>query len=574
MNPLRHLIFVLAASALLAACTTPKVRITKDADRIDSLPANHGIVVAQVVDASNNEYPINYITLAPKDVYEAEENQFARTEALPNAGVGMKSWSSHYVSVVEAGEYSLSDLRVFYVRGEYIYSSDIGISPAFGTFEVRPGQITNLGTIIYYKKPDGDRYSNVVVRSDSFQAGPELVFSQYPSLAQDLSSEPLSWTPDDYESERFSQYLSVVQNPTGFGSAVAMGDELLLLSKAGVILRRNESGEWNLDIVESDVNLLAFDKNDRGDEVVAGELGTLFFRASGDPDWTSIPPPVPFHTTPGVALGSDGHIYAHVEGNRTITVYRALPGSQPDWEAVMQFDRREGWRAIEEISTSRYSRDAQERPKALIETSYFNLDGRDYFLTDGIVSELDFDALRGEEIKTGFKVLEIGPFTEHLVSKSVGNSWTGKSTVRVASGWDDDWRKMELRLDACPDQEGPSDRNTCAPGQTRRFTNHDLVSSPYFVSEETGYALMKFRRPFSFSADTEEDEPFIAVTYTGGATWISFAPDVEVPKYCTELLPPHRANSLLIACNGTTGRIYEFDLETKRLDLQWEPNAF
>ena len=69
---------------------------------------------------------------------------------------------------MKAGSYSLHSIRAFHTRGDFWYERWAGADAQFGTFDVKPGQVTDLGTIIYYPKPEKDKYIKCIAENNSF----------------------------------------------------------------------------------------------------------------------------------------------------------------------------------------------------------------------------------------------------------------------------------------------------------------------------------------------------------------------------------------------------------------------
>ena len=120
---------------------------------------NQGVVVVRVINASAYPLPFNQVTITPKNLNESKKIKPSRLRALPVATTG----STIFSSPVTSGSYSLDSIRSFHIQGEFWYSRWAPADAKFGTFDVEAGKVTDLGTIIYYPKPEQDKYLNTIL---------------------------------------------------------------------------------------------------------------------------------------------------------------------------------------------------------------------------------------------------------------------------------------------------------------------------------------------------------------------------------------------------------------------------
>lgn len=562
---------VLAMLAVLGACVESKVNVVLDAETLEFIPPGNGVVIVRVVDASGSPYPVNHVTFAPQDVFEAAENKFVRINAASDSGFEGGVTSSQYVGVFESGEYSLSDLYSYHFFGEFYFQNMISVSPTFGTFAVQPGKVTNLGTVIYYTKPEGDRYSDVVARNDSFDTAIDYLKANYRAVADDVTNldSPLGWTADDHESDRYTHYLSVVQNPVAFGETILFDDETVILAKAGTMLRSDNDGSWSFDAVESDLNLLGFDKNDRGDEVVAGEFGTVFFRSSQNQQWTRMMPPETGATIHSIVVNNQQQVFAYVEREREVLLYQGELSADPRWRAVLSYRNIRGWQPVSAATQSESSTSG----KRVSNVNYARIDGAYYFIEGGKLFAMNFAGLEWSPVNIGFRISGLAPFRRRLTAYSGANRWNLRAVYRTGSELGADWNRITGRLDRCPNEPKTSGSVACPESRIERYRNFQHKSDPYFVSRTEGYSIMQHLATAS-KARGALDDPFLVKSTDGGGTWFRFEPADELPGYCTRLLPTRKDGTLLVGCHGTSGRIYELDIERLTYKTVREPSVF
>ena len=100
----------------------------------------------------------------------------------------------------------------------------------------------------------------------------------------------------------------------------------------------------------------------------------------------------------------------------------------------------------------------------------------------------------------------------------------------------------------------------------------EFFGYPLFVSKDTGYAIMK--RSVSGIARSQPNTPILAITSDGGASWVEYVGQDDFPKFANLILPSTKPGFLTVVSNGSTGKIYDFEIEEKTFELRWEPNTF
>lgn len=154
---------------LLTGCATD-TNLLATLDTKTVLMPDQGIVVVRIVNATDYPLPMNQVTIAPDNLNESDKVKFDRLSALDVDLDG----STVFASPTKAGTYALSSIRAYHFRGDYYYSHFAATDAKFGTFQIKAGQVTDLGTIIYYHKPQEDKYLQMLVRAPETSTGEVL----------------------------------------------------------------------------------------------------------------------------------------------------------------------------------------------------------------------------------------------------------------------------------------------------------------------------------------------------------------------------------------------------------------
>jgi len=552
----------------LGGCLPSKILLVPDAGELTELPAQKGVVAVRVIDLGNG-IPLQFVTFAPLDLNEVDENQFKRLRAYSMS----KRRTGVFVSAVEAGEYSLSDLYGVISAGDYIFSRRIDATPAFGTFSVQPGQLTNLGTILYYPAPNEDTYTDRLVRNEAFPGLETLIEEDFSALESSLGSRsvPLGWHEDDSAGDRLSTYLSAIQNPLVFDASAVFEDETIIISRVGGMLRQDMNGDWTFDGVETDAALVAIDKNANGDHIVTSEDGEVFLRRAHESDWQPVQVPDTEGKVVAVSFGDQQTQYAFVAGQHTIAQFKGNDGLAPDWRLEHIYRQDRGWQPFDPNDDARkivleYKPDggAKKLPYDELDGVSFANAGRQFLLST-LERVYVFDKSTGavKELDTRFKTLAVVTNGRTVVAKG-GLNWASDPVSHWAESPDGPWTKVSNRIDRCPGERHEARTDRCLDGRTRKFTHGRHGGEPYLAPNGRLYSIM-----------TVADKPtFLASSRPTSKHWVQVDTADEFPEYCNRILPSRQDNTLLIGCSGTTGRIYEYDIAEGTYRLVREPAAF
>jgi hypothetical protein len=147
-------VFVILTLLLLGGCAN-QVNMLPSLQKTTNIADDQGVVVARIINASNYRFPFNQLTVNPENVNESTTIKPERLVAIKQSVGG----STVFSAPIKAGHYSLSSIRAFHVVGDYSYSRFVSADAQMGTFEVKPGVVTDLGTLIYYPKVQEDKYT-------------------------------------------------------------------------------------------------------------------------------------------------------------------------------------------------------------------------------------------------------------------------------------------------------------------------------------------------------------------------------------------------------------------------------
>lgn len=554
---------LLLVAVYLAACA-PQVNMRPVLSKDSVVAPGEGMVVARIVNASGGGLPFNQLTIAPDNV---NASKAIKPERLLSARPALNG-TTVFASPIKAGHFSLSSIRAFHSNGNGWYSRYASTTPELGTFEVKPGAVTDLGTLIYYPKPQEDRYLDLVVRAPGSEPG-EVLSKHFPFYSYD---EVLSWLPDDNQGERENAFISVAQNPITYTEHIKAPDgSLYFLGKLGVILRRDANGAWSIDAVDTLLDLSAMAVNQRGDMAVGGSEGKLFIKYMGQ-QWQDISFDHPYHIEQLLFRDDDSLDLLATKGT-SLFVYRASIGGQElDWSEINQYALISGW-SNHQIPVSEDSATSKRKfAEDIYSITLFELDSRSLITVRtqsntqspifGRVNRKTFEydpaswsiIKEANELKIS-SVVEAGNAT--LGIKMPGFwSWDGRTDYfiyRENSGWSE----MSTHAYYCSDGKPRPESKVCSsndvqtPGRRKTFT---LRTVPWFVSPTNGLAIVSFNRSSMWSAKREY-EVKILDTNDGGNSWT--VTDRELPlKYCSSIIPD-LDDVLLLSCSGATGDFYE-----------------
>jgi hypothetical protein len=522
-----------------------------------------GVVVAKVINVGASVFPFNQFTITPKNVKASKDVKYPRLQAMEDP----YGDTSLFASAVPAGEYSLENVRSFFLIGEYIYSiwADGGVN--FGVFKVEPGKITDLGTFIAYRKVDGDKYSTRLVRIPN--SDNEDLIKQYRPFLGYNKENLLTWQDDGLDSDRQSAYLALAQNPSLFVDRyLSPNGSLFMLGKLGAILERTKSGEWKDHLLETNSDLYAIAQDPKGRLIVGGAQGALFFKDNHD--WKDISFDVATRID-GVKWLPNGEALLYMAQNGTGVIMQGNPAlAKPDWKKISSYVAYKGWQDASGtplVTNETIPKNIRSRQR-VISLGFENFLGNDYvrvaiqqaggnkeFNTMDRVDNKIFKASANNQLtyasELSGKMDRIFQAGQVSIGLKVAGfwSWTGRDAYYRYDTDSKTWVEIKTSVDNCPGARSEVrrckvDGKTLLRNESFRFT-----SRPLFMSQNKGFATVQVVTAY------ERREPIMVETLDGGKSWRKSK--VTFPgKFCTDLIP-EITDRIMLYCSGVSGDVYE-----------------
>ncbi len=554
--------------AFLLGCETSQVNMNDAITDSTPIAENEGLVVARIVDARQRSLPFNHLTLTPENVNAASDIKYERAVSSPPR----TNASTVFASAIPAGKYAVSSVRSYYANSQYWYDFGARAETTMGTFEVRPGHITDLGTLVVYPKVNDDTYNTIVFRLPENNLG-EILSIHYPFYTFN-PHHLLTWDEDGRADDRLNTYISAAQNPVVFNDNLTTDSgHTYFLSQFGVLVERNPDGEWNLDAVDTHFGLKTIAENSRGDTAVGSEEGLIYWRQSGG-EWKEAS--LDEHLIVNhLYFTDDDRIYAIASSATDLEIYRADASQEIlDWELFNSHNSVSGWltnpipaeqiksfkkRSIissnfyelngEFILTHRTTRNAGDLASYNVKTEYFRYDPETW----------DVEPL--EKKPEMVEVLAAGSATLGINDPGFWSFQQKSNYFRYQSS-DDAWVKIPTSItcpswgeEFSPSLEGICRKSTKPESSSKKSTKgFDFLSVPWFEEDGHGVAIVKFSIG-NFWAAQADVEVRILETEDGGLSWN--ITDRELPKpYCSSIVGTV-SDVLLLSCNGATGDFYE-----------------
>lgn len=553
-------------------CVAPAVYLVDPLSESTVMEAEQGYVIARVVNAGNVAYPLNYLTIAPKNLNESSTIKPTRLSAL-NSTYGE---STIFASPVVAGEYSLASIRSYHSNGERWYSRWINGEVSIGTFEVKPGVVTDLGTIIYYPKSQGDRYIETLLRSPG-ENNAKIVKSLLPFFQYE-ADESIGWNEDENDSDRHALYSSAVQNPVVYNRRYLAPDgSVYFIGKLGTIIKRTASAEWLLDAVDTDSDLVTVAQSLSGDLLVGGEQGALFAKRKGA-SWQSLSLDARYSVRDIRFYSAELADIIVVDSSQLRVLRGRLDQNIAEWKTMASYRPYAGW--VDQYGNS------QNIGKRKVGSSGL----RRKIVKSASITEINgtHHLFMSEESGTEFSIFNHTRNFEYsydpdtwLIKKSKGfdkgidrvlNAGKAKLGIDEAGAWitwntylrfDDEtntWGKIATRIDRCPHIKSKHTGRCMIDGRERtRFKKFTFLSVPVFSTSNDAIAFVSVRKaPTGFmGTKPAESESVVVKTSNGGVSWQKT--DIEIPgERCTNTVP-EAEGVLLVSCFGSSSDLYQSD---------------
>lgn len=565
MRPALYRLSLVVLSLYLAACAG-QVNMRPAITTTTVFAPGDGIVVARVINASGGGLPFNQLTITP-------DNVNASTDIKPERLLSLRpqlNGNTVFASGIQAGYYSLASLRSFYSNGNGWYSRFASTTPELGTFEVKPGVVTDLGTLIYYPKPQDDRYLDMVLRAPEGDQG-DVLEKYFPFYKH---KEIIGWLPDDNQDDREASFISVVQNPITYTDHIKGPDgSLYFLGKLGIIVKRDAAGTWSLDAVDTVLDLTTLAANNRGDLLVGGTEGRLFIKQA-DQQWQDISLEHQFHIE-HLQFYDDDTIELLASTAATLHIYRAAAAGLEQgiqWSELNSYRRHTGWASSDILKEESKNPKKPVRIENIYSTTLSSVESRALITvrTQSPSSDAIFGQVKRQMFEYDPVSWSIKNMADDVEISAIVDAGSAKLGVKMPGFWSWDgrpdyfiykdnggWEEVNTFIYSCRNGEQPSASNHCGdadpPVKARRkaFT---LKSVPWFVSPNDGLAIVTFTA-VDFWSGKRDHEVKILDTADGGKSWT--VTDNELPhKYCSSVIP-ELEDVLLVSCGGATGDFYE-----------------
>lgn len=280
--------FLLIASVFLSVltlsgCATVHHEVAPPLSEYKRPTAQEGVVVVKIVDLNKHPRIFNYISFTPEDINANDNAKFQDLFAVEPVVEG----NATFAAMLKPGRYSLGSYGYDYGEGARRQFKWYYNKVDFGTFEVKAGKVTDLGTLIHYPKPSDGGYINQLIRVPNASLG-QVLENHYPYFEFD-KNDILTWLDDGSDDLHEASFASVAQNPLNFKYIKRKDDgSIHFLSPLGVVLIRDAKGEWHLDAVETNMLLTALDFSVANETLLGGQEGALFYKQTNDADWQNV----------------------------------------------------------------------------------------------------------------------------------------------------------------------------------------------------------------------------------------------------------------------------------------------
>ena len=533
-----------------------------------------GVVVVRVINASAYPLPFNQLTITPKNLNESKEVKPSRLQALTIS----TTRNTIFSSPVKAGSYSLNSLRAFHIRGDYWYSRWAGTDAQFGTFNVEPGKTTDLGIIIYYPKPQEDKYLNTVLRQPSIKLG-DTLHDYFPFY--DFSPEQLlTWTEDEYQEERDTLFSSVAQNPVTFNTKyLAPDNSVYFIGKLGVILKRTAAHEWEIDAIDTNYDLFAITQNEHGDIAIGGDEGVVFYKPVNG-EWQDISIDNSHHIEE-LHFTKNGYLelVSRTDTNAYV-MHKPITNYSEKWKTIISYNSLQGWQGSNgKILSSIRKKEKSNKPK--IKRILSVAVNRDNDIKTVTISQQstrsEFVFSSGKKTTYEFNpedwfISEFKNNTDVAIDTQI-NAGAVKMGIEFAGFWSlngkptyykqdlvtDQWVKIASSLKSCKEGYKVSGKYCVAinNSNTRIKINNksfNFTSTPWFKNNNEGTAIVSFS-DYNFWTGNRSSETAIMNTVDGGKSW-NKTEYVLPNEFCTQLVSDVK-ESMLLSCDGVSSDFYE-----------------
>ncbi|MBT8082315.1 MAG: hypothetical protein KJP08_00635 [Gammaproteobacteria bacterium] len=498
------------------------------------IPAGSGLVIAETV--TNGERITGVVrhwteVILVRVNYEGEDDTFS-IDSLSH------SFSTQaYMGVVPAGTYRVGALYAFLRRGDYTFTAYAIAPPALGTFEVRPGQVTNLGTLLYQPFQDRnwaeDEYPDYAMSRIGNDDLWRTASKTNPQIAAqiDAGAPVLGWNPDNLDEIR-NAAATIIKGAGLPTRMYALADGGILMSGhlGGLYLLRN--GEVQNRSAEGHYKITDLAELPDGRLLVGGEFGRLFLTDPLAENVRHLPHQQDRTHVLDIELSDRGQAYIAVLAPDGYAVYQYQPAADSLVSIKAFPPKKIGF------FEQGYDMYAEElRHPILLGTP------------EGITVFFEKFAYRYDESADQWSESESVEFStmhqqaDGVVSGIPHSSWSGTNPPRYSMDNGNSWQETEEKGGIFSWWKVP----------TYRFANGEFLRT----GEDTDFSLWK--------GYTALDDVPVLLSQDNGVSW---APVGSVPRGCITIAPEVSTDELLyILCtDGST-------LSSSDRGVSWRPSS-
>jgi hypothetical protein len=567
---------LLAFLTLLNGCAGD-VNMLPTLSQKTKVATDQGIVVVRIINASAYPLPFNQVTITPKNLNESKKIKASRLQAISAPTTDSMVFSAP----VTAGSYALDSIRAFHVRGDYWYSRWAGADAKFGTFNIEPGMVTDLGTVIYYPKPQEDKYLNTILRTST--ENPAEALSTYFPFYSFHEEQVLNWTEDEYQEDRDTLFNSVAQNPVTFNADyLAPDNSIYFIGKLGVILKRTSNKEWLLDAVNTNLDLSAIVQSENGDIAVGGDEGVIYFKQLGG-DWQNISLEKSHHIEE-LFFNNNGVLEAISRKETAVYISeKQLSNITSAWRTKATYSAIKGWKDANgnnltlHIETEQAPKKSKKKPKAKRVVSVVTNRSSEINSITITQQSLRDDFAFGSGDQTTFTFSpdswQISEYENSSNISRIFDAGTVKLGIEYAGFWSlsgkptyykkdlasDTWKKISTTIKSCKADYKISGKYCTSLTDNKKKVKLDndsftFTSIPWFSSNTEATAIASFS-DYNFWSGKRSSETKIINTIDGGKSW--HITERKLPnEFCTQLISKVK-DSMLLSCNGVSSDFYE-----------------
>jgi hypothetical protein len=227
---------LLGLALSLGGCATVEIRDTKTRN------ANDGALVIRVLPnvQSSSQFFKNWQSLKLARSPQTGETQEVEYAVSPKTDAASRS--AIYAGTLPPGQYRFVQFSAQQC-GYMCVSSWLNVDPKFSRFEIKSGQITDLGVLVQTDPQDGSRRTALThdLAGDSGLT-PELVREMFPDLLPMMSSPRLSWGMESLPSPMAAMHKAAIQTSYGFVAPRETDDGAFLYGSANGVVGRWKPG--------------------------------------------------------------------------------------------------------------------------------------------------------------------------------------------------------------------------------------------------------------------------------------------------------------------------------------------